>query len=384
MKEPSNAFDLLDMLRKQNGEEIQRFDNVSRYLSMKAREKGIPVSFQFELTPLCNFSCKMCYVHLNADQLKGQQILSVATWKDLMHQAWEAGMMIAALTGGECLAYPGFDELFLYLHSLGCQVSVLTNGFLLDDRRIQFFKEHMPCRIQVTLYGWNDDVYERVTGQRAFSTVAANIRKAVDAGLPIAISITPNRYLGEDVFETVRVAHGLTRNVTINDFIFPPREETGRAEQQDDPETDMYIRIYRLMNDLNGMGNREIDPEMLPPECGKDPDVQKCGLRCGGGRSGCIITWDGIMVPCYQLMMIRDYPLQVGVKKAWDTVHSEVMNWPVFSGCDGCAYANVCKNKCAGNQLRFARPGEKPKELCEQTKKVVCNGVFHLPELECD
>ena len=384
MKESVNAFDLLDMLRQQNGEEIQHFDHVSRYLSMKAREKGIPFSFQFELTPLCNFSCKMCYVHLNADQLKGQKILSVDTWKDLMHQAWEAGMMKAALTGGECLAYPGFDELFLYLHSLGCQVSVLTNGYLLDDRRIQFFREHMPCRIQVTLYGWNDDVYERVTGQRAFSTVAANIRKAVEAGLPITLSVTPNRYLGEDVFETIRVAYDLSRIVTINDFIISPREETGRAEQQDDLETDMYIRIYQFRNDLKGKENLGIAAEMLPPECGKDPDVPKRGIRCGGGRSACIITWDGVMVPCYQLMMIHDFPLQVGIQKAWDTVHAGAMNWPVYSGCDGCVYANVCRGKCAGCQLRFVSPGEKPKAFCEQTKRFVCSGVFRLPELECD
>lgn len=383
MKEPANAFELLDILRERNGKEIQRFSNFTRYLGLKAREKGIPVSNQFELTPLCNFSCKMCYVHLNADQLKGQKILSVDTWKNLMHQAWEAGMILATLTGGECLAYPGFEELFLYLHSLGCQVSVLTNGFFLDDEKIQFFRKHTPSRIQVTLYGWNDDVYERVTGQRAFTTVAENIRKAIDADLPIAINITPNSFLGEDVLETVRFAKSLRNLVTINSCIFSPREETGRADQQDDPETDLYIRIYRLLDQIDGRETLEIAREKLPPECGKEPGGMKRGLRCGGGRSGFVIDWKGEMIPCNRMEMIRAYPLQEGIREAWAKVNREANDWPVFSGCIGCPYADVC-NICAGNQMRFAEPGKKPVGLCEQTKRFVSSGVRSIPDPECD
>lgn len=383
MEGPANAFEVLEILRKQNGKEIQRFNNVTRYLGIKAREKGIPIACQFELTPLCNFSCRMCYVHLNADQLNGQKILSVDIWKDLMHQAWEAGMIGATLTGGECLAYPGFEELFLYLHSLGCQVTVLTNGFLLDDRKIRFFKEHMPSRIRITLYGWNDDVYERVTGQRAFSMVIRNIRKAKDAGLPISISVTPNIYLGEDVMETVRLAKSLDRGAIVNAGISRPREETGRARQEDDPGTDTYIRIYQLIHEINGEETMRIDEEKLPPECGPDPDGQERGLRCGGGRSGCVIDWKGTMIPCGMMEMVRTYPLKEGFKGAWARLYREVNNWPVYSGCNGCAYEAVC-TKCAGNQLQFAKPGEKPEGLCKQTKRFVSCGVRQLPDAECD
>ena len=383
MQRPVNAFEILDALREKNGKEIQRFSSISRYLGMKARDKGIPVSCQFELTPLCNFSCKMCYVHLNADQLDGQKPLSVDIWKDLMHQAWEAGMISATLTGGECLAYPGFDELFLYLHDLGCEVMVLTNGFLLDDSRIQFFREHMPARIKVTLYGWNDDVYEHVTGQRAFNTVAENIRKAIDAGLPVSISVTPSSFLGEDVLETVRIAKTLAKVVEVNSCIFSPREETGRAGQQDDPETDLYIRIYRLINEIDGRKTLEMDAEDLPLEGGENPDGTERGLRCGGGRSGCVIDWKGTMMPCNRLSMIRTCPLQVGYKKAWVTLNREAENWPVYSGCNGCVYADVCI-RCSGSQLRFAEPGKKPEGLCEQTKRFVCSGVRHLPDADCD
>ena len=383
MKEPVNVFEYLDNLREQDGNRTQKFSSISRYISLKAREKGIPVSNQFELTPLCNFSCKMCYVHLDADQLQGQKILSVDVWKDIMYQAWKAGMIRATLTGGECLTYPGFDELFLFLQDLGCEVAVLTNGFLLDDRRIQFFKEHIPAKIHITLYGWNDDVYERVTGERAFGTVMANICKAIDAGLPISISVTPSSFLGEDVLETIRVAKDLGREVIVNSGLFSPREETGRAEQQDDPEIDMYIRIYQLLNELDGKETKKIDLEKLPPEGGEDLNGQKRGLRCGGGRSGFIMDWRGTMIPCNRMDMIRTYPLQEGFMEAWTRLNQQVNDWPVYAGCIGCPYIHVC-NTCAGNQLSFAAPGEKPEGLCKRTKRFVCSGVMQLPDLECD
>ena len=381
MKEPANALELIEILRKKNGKEVQNFSQISQYLGFKARDKGIPVSGQFELTPLCNFSCRMCYVHLNPEQMRGQSILSVATWMNIMHQAWEAGMLHATLTGGECLTYPGFDELFLYLHSLGCEVSVLTNGFFLDSKRIQFFQKHKPCRIQITLYGSNDDVYERVTGERAFHTVTENARKAIEAGLPVSINLTPNRFLGEDVFETLRIGKEICKAVTVNSCIFAPRKETGRNEQKDDPETELYLRIYHLLDELNGRETRGIAEEKLPPTGSSKHECDKKGLLCGGGRSGFVMDWTGAMIPCNRMEVIRAYPLRDGFEAAWTKINQEANSWPRVPECEDCVYHEVCNN-CAGNMLRFAEPGKIPIKLCKQTKQFVSHGVRHIPE--CD
>ena len=185
MRKSSNVIQFLEELREENGKKIWTYRSLARYLDHKAREQGVPLTGQFELTPLCNFSCRMCYVHLGADQLAGRELLPVGQWKLLMHQAWEAGMIHVTLSGGECLLYPGFEELYLFLHSLGCDITVLTNAYLLDEKRLEFFRRHRPALIQVTLYGWNDDVYERVTGVRGFTTVEQNVRRAIEAGFNV-------------------------------------------------------------------------------------------------------------------------------------------------------------------------------------------------------
>ena len=381
MEEPMNGFDLLERLQKQNGKEVQRFDDLARYLNFKAREKGIPIAGQFELTPLCNFNCKMCYVHLDSNQLSNHAVLPPDAWKKIMYQAWEAGMVEACLTGGECLTYPGFEELFLYLHSVGCEVSVLTNGFLLDDDRIRFFQEHMPARIQVTLYGWNDDIYERVTGRRAFSTVFCNIQKAINAGLPLQISITPNIYLGEDVLETIKVAKSLCKTVMVNSCLFPPRKETGRSEHHDGVDTDLYVRIYQLLNDLNGRENRQIAEEELPEAGGPSHECEKCGLRCGGGRSAFVVDWKGTLMPCSRMEMISANIAKMGFQEAWKQINFEANHWPRVPECEGCAYERICNN-CAANILAYGEAGKQPIDLCNRTRYLVKNGVWHLPDCE--
>ena len=381
MREPVNGFEFLAELRKQNGKEIQNYQSLSRYIDEKARIKGVPLHGQFELTPLCNFSCKMCYVHLDADQLAGQKVMTVEQWKDLMHQAWEAGMIHASLTGGECLAYPGFDELFLYLHSLGVDVAILTNGFLLDEKRVEFFLQHRPTQIQITLYGCNDAVYERVTGRRAFTTVTENVRRAIGAGLPIRLSATPSSFLGEDVMETVRIGKSLSKTFSINSSIFAPREETGRSQQRDDPGADEYIRIYKLINELDGHETQGIDPEKLPPYGGPKHECEQCGLMCGGGRSGFVLNWKGTLIPCNRMEMIHADTLKEGFKAAWVNVNRAVNEWPRVPECEGCAYSEVC-NPCPAMMLQYAEPGEQPIGLCERVKKYVQNGILHIPECE--
>ena len=382
MKSPTNGFELLEHLKQQNGQSVQKYSDLSRYLAFKAREKGIPYSGQFELTPLCNFDCKMCYVHLEPNQMNGHPLLPVETWKDLMRQAWEAGMQIVSLTGGECLTYPGFDELYLYLHELGCHVNVLTNGYLLNDERVQFFKKHKPAEIQISLYGWNDDVYERVTGRRAFSVVSKNIQKLIDANLHFSISITPSIYLGSDTIETMQITKDLFgSSMSINPELFSPREDTGRSGNKDNPCLEDYLKIYLKMNEINGVETKEIPEDSLPPYGSDIHECEECGLRCGAGRSGFVMNWKGEMVPCNRMLMIRAFPLEEGFTTAWRKINQAVNQWPRIPECEQCAYKITC-NSCAAEALEYAEPGKQPIGLCERTKYLVQHGIKHIPDCE--
>ena len=76
-KTPSTLRALLKQLDEQGVTDYRRYEAVRKFLNFKAREKNIPISGSFELTPLCNLDCKMCYVHLNKAQMNGAQLLTV-------------------------------------------------------------------------------------------------------------------------------------------------------------------------------------------------------------------------------------------------------------------------------------------------------------------
>lgn len=362
------------MLRQQDAGYKPKFDEFSEFLEAKARRQGIPIHGQFELTPLCNFSCGMCYVHLAADQLEGRSLLTADQWKGLMYQAFEKGMYQATLTGGECLTYPGFDELYLYLQSLGCQVDVLTNGALLDEDRLSFFRMHPPALLQVTLYGDSEDTYERVTGKRMFHTVLENLHRVREEGFLLSISITPNRALGDHVFETIRLARSITENIFINTSLFVQPQGEGPAGAADDLDPKDYADILRFYQELRGITLQEHPLQELPVPGGSSREEQARGLDCGGGRSGFLINWKGEMGICNRLG-VKSFPLSDGFEKAWQAIHEAAENWPKAAACRGCAYESVC-GRCAAEALKYVTPGECPRELCERTRYMVSRGVL--------
>ena len=374
-----SGYEFLKQLAEKKDAEHHSFQDFYTYLDSKARKQGIPIHAQFELTPLCNFNCRMCYVHLTKEQMQGKPLLSVEQWKDIISQAWMAGMIRATLTGGECLTYPGFKEVYLHLRNLGCEITVLTNGALIDEEWIRFFRENRPLAIQVTLYGQNEEVYERVTGQRYFTKVIENIRIMLDVGLPVNLVVTPSKYLGEDVFDTIRLGKSFGVSFSVNDYLITPREETGRSEQQHDSDIDFYVKIKHFLNDEEAA---EVVPEdSLPPIGGHVHECSQCGLQCSAGRSGFFIDWKGTMNPCSQLMMVKGFPLRDGFSKAWKQINQIAESWPRVPECEDCAYASVC-SRCAARMLRFTEPGKQPLPMCEQTKYFVQHGIWHIPGCE--
>ena len=58
----------------------------------KAYADAIPISGTFELTPRCNFNCRMCYVHLPENEIKKHGTeLTGAEWIRIAQEAKDAG-----------------------------------------------------------------------------------------------------------------------------------------------------------------------------------------------------------------------------------------------------------------------------------------------------
>ena len=125
---------------------------ITSYLFSKASRLSIPLSGTFELSPVCNFSCRMCYVRKTQKEVNASErrMLTKGDWISIAEQAKEQGMLYLLLTGGEPLLWPDFWELYEELVQMGFLVSINTNGSLIDEEAVKHFQKYPPNRINIT------------------------------------------------------------------------------------------------------------------------------------------------------------------------------------------------------------------------------------------
>ena len=85
--------------------------NVSDYLHAKASRRKVPLSGTFELSPVCNFACKMCYVRKTPEQIRreGKALIPWQAWLELAKQCRDAGTLYLLLTTGICGGFTTFS-----------------------------------------------------------------------------------------------------------------------------------------------------------------------------------------------------------------------------------------------------------------------------------
>lgn len=355
-------------------EDPKRHFYFDRYIHMKSRTAGVPQSGIFELTPRCNLDCRMCYVHLHRDQMAGQKELDVETWISLIDQAVQAGMIKAQLTGGEAMLYPGFDTIYMHLIEKGIQPVVLSNGLLLTDERIAFFKKNPPSAIQVSIYGDSEEAYERVTGFCVWEKVLSNLVKAKEIGCTLSVSITPSRYLGSEQVRGILVwarEHEITAR--LNSDLNEPYEETGRKVKDFDLIEDEFIAVRRIQREIDGVDMVPFQ-EKLPEE---NPDTEPVrGVRCGAGRALFSMNWRGEMMACLDLPF-KAYPLRDGFQTAWEEIHRMAEDYLIPGECIDCVYNQLC-NRCPVIHEKHALGGHADRNICRRTKRMVQEGIMRF------
>lgn len=360
------------------------------YLYAKASHMHVPISGTFELSPVCNFACRMCYIRKTAKEVRESPrgLLDLAAWRRIARQARDAGMLYLLLTGGEPMLWPDFWTLYDELVDMGFLVSINTNGSLIDDKAVAHFLRKPPLKLNITLYGASDETYKALCGvDGVFTRVDSAIKQLCQAGIPVKLncSLTPQN--AQDLDWIVDYGKEKSIPVSVATYMFPPvRRDPTMVGVNDrftpEESAEHLLRFHRRYNGeeayrsyLRKLLDGYVEPPGLDESC-IDPADGK--IRCRAGKASFWITWDGWISPCGMMpepkLDIRDISFQ----EAWQQLTAMAQALCLSGVCGKCPNQNICHPCAAIASAETGRADGIPTYLCRTTaqlREIACREI---------
>ena len=344
----------------------------TEYLYRKASLAGVPISGTFELTPVCNMDCKMCYVRMARQCQEAIAPLKDARqWLELARDAKDAGLLYLLLTGGEPFLHPQFQEILEGLHKMGFIITINTNGTMIDENVVQWLKNCPPVRMNISIYGASDRTYERLCGNpKGFTQVTRAIELLRGAGISVKLNCSLTPYNAPDLPRMVAFAKENHLYIQVATYMFPPvRRDDSMVGKNDrfTPEEAAYQMAYAEYLTLGAEKFAAQEGKCAVPS---DPD-EHCaqlgdGVRCRAGKCSFWITWQGNMTPCG--MFPTEGSPNVFTQpfgQAWEQVKMKTAEIRLSAKCASCTAKNDCRACAAMAITECGRFDNVPQYRCD-------------------
>lgn len=336
----------------------------------------IPLAGSFELLPMCNLSCKMCYVRKSRQEVdKMGGLLPAEWWLKKAQEARDLGLLFPLLTGGEPFLRQDIQQIIEGMEKLGLQISINSNGTLIDEQMAYWLSNHRPTRINITLYGASADSYQRLCGDgSAFLRVQKAISLLRHYQIPVKFNMSVTPYNVHELKQVIELAHSFDSPIDVAAYMFPPvrrdahligvndrlsADEAGKAKvladfYQRDPawfkgQTQRYASFV------------EVTDEMLAKQAVQDPHE----MNCRAGRCSFWIDWQGYISNCGMYHSAKTSLKDKTLSEGWQYVVQETNQIRYSSVCTNCPNYHLC-HACIS--MVYSECGDlngRPTYLCE-------------------
>ena len=349
-----------------------------KYLRQKSADARMPYTGALELLPDCNMDCRFCYVHQNkGHRVEEGEILRADEWIPILQQAYDMGVYSLLITGGEPLLYPGLKEIVTWMSEKGLVMNMNTNGTLFDESWVEFFKNYGIRRFNVSLYGTDDETYEKLCGYKnGYTKVMNTFRLMKEAGFHfcIAVSVVPQNM--HQIEEMKRIAEELDVEISYATYMFTgSRRGTDPAEQYRMSPSDAAKTSVRCFHLQHPKADYEATCRYSLSKLA-DPHRfnQSKGFVCYAGKSDFWLNWNGQMKPCGMFSMPElSYDLRKrSFEECWKSMVEDSHRLPsVCQKCAQCKMRDLCQTCPAENYAETGRLDGKPEYQCQVTHHLV-------------
>ena len=312
--------------------------------------KGIPASFEIELTARCNNDCRHCYINLpagdravRAGELSFDEICAVAD------QAVELGALWCLLTGGEPLLRPDFSDIYLALKKRGLLVSVFTNACLIRPEHVDLFRRYPPRDVEITMYGAGRESYERVTrAPGSFEAFQRGVRLLEQGGVRARHKAMALRSNVDELAAMAAFGRAHTKDYFRFDFLLHLRYDRDAARNAEicaERLTPEEITVIEKSDDERARALRRECRRAVVSGAPPEPDLV---FQCDVGQ-GFTVGWDGSLRLCSSLCHpdyvadVRREPLAVAWRRlASNARTARTRDAAYLDLCGACGLTDLC------------------------------------------
>lgn len=315
-------------------------------LKDKAAELRIPFTATLELTYSCNYRCLHCY---NPTHQRQPHEIKTPKLFALLEDLARMGCLQAAFSGGEPLMHPDAFAVFEHAQKLGFEISIVTNGSLIDEAAIKRLKTLQPVLLSVSVYGITAKTYESVTQvPGSFERFMQAVELMKVSGIPLLFKM-PVMTLNQHELEPAIMWFRRERLPFIHSFEIHPRADGSREPLTVRLPAEEAARMRLKYGQVDGC-SRASSHGTVPSGDEAEPMFQ-----CACGKSSLAISPYGDLNLCVTTHYPQ-YSLKTGsLPEGWKLLVDFVNEFKPSGAyaCPKCEVADYCTRGAMDSWLEY-------------------------------
>lgn len=310
-----------------------------------AKETGKLLSMEIEFSTKCDFKCPYCYAKDNTFWDKELELNQI---EDVIIQAKDLGARKIVVLGGEPLVYPHILEVLSFIHELGLEIEMFTNGSQINEVVANTLFD-LGVNVVLKMNSFKKEIQDTLTGiQGSHIKIKEAIENIQKAGYPaknkhMAVStIICQQNIGElvDMWVWLR-----DRNILPYFEMMTPQ---GEFKNHKWLEVDS-LELEKLFNEIS-----KIDKEKYGNTWNVQPPL--VGNKCFRHFYSCFVNASGDVMPCVGVTIPIGNIKKKKLKEILDTseVIEDLKNYKelIKGPCRSCSNLDNCYG-CRGSAYQL-------------------------------
>ncbi|OIP31286.1 MAG: hypothetical protein AUK47_22745 [Deltaproteobacteria bacterium CG2_30_63_29] len=308
-------------------------------------------SLALEITGRCNRNCVYCYNDWRARPRETPDELKTATLLELVASVLRAtGVRRLTVTGGEPLARPDALDLLAGLVGLGLELSLVSDGGLIDEAMANALAALPVSLVQVTLLAANRESHDALKGTPSFDATLRALAHLKRASVRTSVAFVCTRRNAQHFRDVIELCFALG----VKDLAFSRFCATGRGGREDElsPTHEQLERCLELADEANARFGMRVHLAIGLPRCAVDVDrlthlkLGRCALS--SARPGLTLGANGELRGCSVSSLVLGELTREPIAAV--LARAEVDFFPavraVPEACQGCEWVGDCGGGC--------------------------------------